>query len=45
VNRITLLFVGYLLALSVSACDTKQDVPSDVPFEALVANPERYHGR
>jgi len=45
VNRIVFLLVGSVLALSVTACDTKQDVPSDVPFEALVANPGRYHGR
>lgn len=41
VNRTTLLLVGSVLALSVNACDAKKDVP----FEELVSNPERYHGR
>jgi len=41
VNRTTLLLVGFLLALSVNACDAQQNVP----FEELVSNPKRYHGR
>jgi hypothetical protein len=41
VNRTTLLLVGFVLALSISACAPLQDVP----FEELVSNPERYHGR
>jgi hypothetical protein len=45
VNRIILLLVGSALALSMSACDSEQDVASDVPFEELVSNPQRYHGR
>ena len=40
-NRTTLLLVGFVLALSISACDAEQDVP----FEELVSKPERYHGR
>ncbi len=40
-NRTTLLLVGFVLALSISACAPRQDVP----FEELVSNPERYHGR
>jgi hypothetical protein len=41
VNRTTLLLVGFVLALSISACAPLQDVP----FDDLVSNPERYHGR
>jgi hypothetical protein len=40
-NRTTLLLVGFVLALSISACDAEQDVP----FDDLVSNPERYDGR
>jgi len=41
VNGTNILLVGFLLALSVNACAPRQDVP----FEELVSNSERYHGR
>jgi len=41
VNRTTPLLTGFVLALSISACAPLQDVP----FDDLVSNPERYHGR
>ena len=40
-NRTTPLLTGFVLALSLHACAPRQDVP----FEELVSNPERYHGR
>jgi hypothetical protein len=41
VNKTIFLLIGFALALCVDACAPTQDLP----FDDLVSNPERYHGR